>query len=56
MSKNSSSRYYQKKTTNNRFLQCPVKDIKILLKKKKTENENIIVNEIKISQKMRKKG
>ena len=33
-----------------------VKDIKILLKKKKTENESAVVNAIKIFLKLRNKG
>ena len=47
MSKKSSVRYYQKKSKK-RLKESPVKDIKILLKTKKIESENMFVIDIKI--------
>ena len=44
------------KKTTKRFKKYLVKDIKILLKKKKTESENMFVNDIKISWNMENKS
>ena len=44
------------KKTTKRFKKSLVKDIKILLKKEKTEIENMVVNDIKISQNMENKS
>ena len=44
------------KKTTKRFKKSLVKDIKILLKKEKTESENMVVNDIKISQNMENKS
>ena len=54
MSKDSCARYYQKKKRKNS--ESLVKGIAILLKKKKTESENIVANDIKIYQKLKNKG
>ena len=51
---NLSAKYYQE---NKERLQIKfVKDIKIFLRKKKGKSDNIFVNVIKISQKMKKKS
>ena len=52
MSKNLSAKYYQE--NNERLQKNFVKDIKIFLKKKKKKSSNMVVNVIKISQKMQK--
>ena len=52
MSKNLSAKYYQE--NNERLQKNFVKDIKIFLKKKKKKSSNMVVNVIKISQKMKK--
>ena len=44
------------KKTTKRFKKSLVKDIKILLKKEKTESENMVVNDIKNSQNMENKS
>ena len=52
MSKGSSAKHYQ---NNKNILQKKlVKDIKVFLKKKKTKSDNMIVNDTKNYQKMRK--
>ena len=43
-----------RKKTKKRFKKFPVKGIKILLKKKKTANENMVMRDIRISQKSQK--
>ena len=48
MSKDLSGRYYQKKKKKS-----PMKDIKILLQKKKTKSENMVANDVRISQKLK---
>ena len=50
----SAVRYYKK--TQKKFKKRFVKDIKIFLKKKSTENENICANNIKILHKMKQKS
>ena len=45
--------FYQK--TKKRLKKNPMKGIKILMKKKKTENENMVVNDIRISRKLKNK-
>ena len=47
MSKDSSTKYKKKNKEKRNF----VKDIKIILKKRKTKSENMVVINIKISQK-----
>ena len=54
MSKDSSTRYYQR--DKERIQKSLVKGIKISLKKKKTENENMVANNRKISQKLKSKN
>ena len=44
------------KKTRKRFLKSLVKDIKMFLKKEKTKKENMVANDIKISQKMKSKS
>ena len=44
------------KKTKKRFKNGLVKDIKILLKKKKTKSENMVVNDKSIFQKIKNKG
>ena len=55
MSKDSSANYYQ---SNKERLQKKklVKDIKVFLKKKKKKGNNILINEMKIYQKMKNKN
>ena len=55
MSKDWSGRYYQESKEK---IQKPRSSVryKILLKKKKTENKNMVVNDLKISQKIKDKG
>ena len=52
MSKDSSAKYYQ--NTKERLQNNPVKDIKVFLKKKKTDNK--VVNDTKIYQKIQNKS
>ena len=47
MPKDSSARYYKKNKEKNQ--KSLVKDIKILLKKKKTKTENIVMNDQNLS-------
>ena len=54
MTRQASPKYYRK--TKGRFKNSLVNDIKILLKKKKTIKENMVVNPMKISQKMKSKS
>ena len=54
MPKDFSAKYYEK--TKKRFKKSLVKGIKILLKKKKIKIENIVANDIRISQKINSKG
>ena len=49
-----SPKYYQK--AKRRFKKSPLKDIKILLKKKKIKSNNKTANDIRISRKMKNKG
>ena len=51
---NLSAKYYQE--NKDRLQTKFVKDIKIFLRKKKGKSDNIFVNVIKISQKMKKKS
>ena len=44
------------KKTKKRFLKSLMKDIKMFLKKEKTKKENMVANDIKISQKKKSKG
>ena len=57
MSKDLSGRYYQKKQKKKKQIKnskkSPMKDIKILLQKKKTKSENMIANGVRISQKLK---
>ena len=56
MSKDSLVRFDKKKKNKEKFKKKSlVKDIKIFLKKKKTENDNMVENDIKISQKLKKR-
>ena len=52
MSESLSAKYYQK--NKGRLQKKLVKDIKILLKKKKEKRDNMVVNVSKISQKIEK--
>ena len=52
MSKYSSAKYYQKKTS---FKKRLVKCIKIFLKRRKTKKKNMVLNNIKISHKIKNK-
>ena len=54
ISKNSSAKYYQK--TKIRLRKMIVKGIKIFLRKRITKIDDMVVNNIKISQKMKSKG
>ena len=54
MSIEASTKYYKK--AKKRFKKSLVKDMKILPKKKKTKSENMAVNNIRISQKIKNKG
>ena len=51
ISKYSSAKYYQ--NNKERLQKNLVKDIKIFLKKKKKKNDNMVVNDTKIYQKMK---
>ena len=54
ISKNSSTKYYQ---DNKEKLQKKIeKDIKVFLKSKKKKGGNLVVNDTKISQKMKNKS
>ena len=56
MSKDLSGRYYQKKQKKKQIKnskKSPMKDIKILLQKKKTKSENMVANGVRISQKLK---
>ena len=53
MSKDSLARYYQK--SKKTFKKRLMKGIKIFLKKRKTESENMVANDIKISLNMKSK-
>ena len=52
MSKNSSAKYYQE--NKERLQKKIMKDIKVFVKKKKKKSNNIVVNDTKIYQKMKK--
>ena len=54
MSKNLSAKYYQE--NKERLQKKFVKDIKILPRKKKKKDNNMVVTSTKISQKMKNKG
>ena len=54
MTRHASAKYYRKKTE--KILKSLVKGIKNFLKKKKTKRENMVMNKIKISQKMKNKS
>ena len=53
MTREASAKFYKK--TKKRFKRL-VKDIKILLRRKTQKQENIVLNSIKISQKMKNKS
>ena len=53
MTREASAKYYKK--TKKRFKRL-VKDIKILLRRKTPKQENMVLNPIKISQKMKNKS
>ena len=53
MTRQASVKYCQK---NKRLKKSLVQGIKMLLKKKKTRSENMVMNAIKISQKMKSKS
>ena len=53
MPKNLSAKYYQENKDYKKNKKKLVKDIKIVLKKKKKESKNMVVNITKISQKMK---
>ena len=53
MSRVASARYYTK--AMKKFKENFKKDIEIFLKKKKSKSENMVVNNIRISQKMKNK-
>ena len=54
MSKDSSAKYYQ--NNKERLQKNLVKGIKVFLKKKKKKSNNMVVNDVKIYQKMKNKG
>ena len=54
MSKNSSAKYYQE--NKERLQKKLVKDIKIFLKKKKKNSDNMVVNDTKSTRKWKRKA
>ena len=54
MTKQASAKYYQK--TNKTFLKSLAEGIKIFLVKRKIKTENMVVNVVRISQKMKNKS
>ena len=55
MYKNSSAKYYQKKTKKS-FRKKLMKAIKIFLKKRKAKSNKMVANDLKISQERKNKG